>query len=53
MLLSKKKQKEKLVIDLAEEGKTSRDIAKQVHISLKDIGRIIHKATGDDVDTLE
>ncbi|HEY6535235.1 MAG TPA: hypothetical protein VIY08_05465 [Candidatus Nitrosocosmicus sp.] len=53
-LLLSKKQKEKLVIKLAEEGKTSRDIAKQVHISLKDIGRIIHKATeGDDSDLIE
>ncbi len=53
-LLLSKKQKERLVINLAQEGKTSRDIAKQVHISLKDIGRIIHKATeGDDSDLIE
>ncbi len=52
-LLLTKKQKEKLVIKLAEEGKTTRDIAKEVHISLKDIGKIIHKATDDDSDLIE
>src|SRR3954464_7302123 len=41
-------EKEKLVIQLAHEGKTTREIAKQVHISLKDIGKIIRKETGDD-----
>ncbi len=38
-----------MVIKLAEEGKTTRAIAKEVHVSLKDIGRIIHKATGEDI----
>ncbi len=52
-LLLSKKQKELLVIKLAEEGKTTRAIAKEIHISLKDIGKIIHRATGDDPDTLE
>lgn len=47
MLLSKK-DKEKRVIQLANEGKTTREIAKEVHISLKDIGRILNKVTGDD-----
>ena len=47
MLLSKK-DKEKLVIKLANEGKTTRDIAKEVHVSLKTIGQILNKATGDD-----
>ncbi len=47
-LLLSKKQKENLVIKLAQEGKTTRAIAKEVHISLKDIGKIIHNATGDD-----
>ena len=47
MLISKK-EKEKLVIQLAHEGKTTREIAKHVHISLRDIGTIIHKETGDD-----
>src|SRR3954453_13763546 len=41
-------EKEKLVIQLAHEGKTTREIAKQVHISLRDIGKIIRKETGDD-----
>ncbi|MDQ6723534.1 MAG: hypothetical protein M3Z01_04630 [Thermoproteota archaeon] len=37
-----------MVIDLANKGKTTREIAKEVHISLKDIGKIIRKATGDE-----
>jgi hypothetical protein len=37
-----------MVIKLANEGKTTREIAKAVHISLKDIGKIIRKVTGDD-----
>ncbi|MDQ6723465.1 MAG: hypothetical protein M3Z01_04280 [Thermoproteota archaeon] len=48
MLLISRKEKEKLVITLAKEGKTIREIAKEVHISLKDIGKIIRKITGDD-----
>ena len=47
MLLSKK-DKEKRVIELANQGKTTREIAKEVHISLKDISRILNKVTGDD-----
>jgi hypothetical protein len=46
MLLTRN-EKEKLVIKLAEEGRTTRDISKEVHISLKDIGKIIRTATGD------
>ncbi|MER5174415.1 MAG: hypothetical protein ABJB76_02145 [Candidatus Nitrosocosmicus sp.] len=46
-LLVSRKEKEKLVLKLAAEGKTTREIAKIVHISLKDIGKIIRKATGD------
>jgi hypothetical protein len=47
-LLISKKEKEKMVIELANEGKTTREIAKDVHMSLKDIGKIIRKVTGDD-----
>ncbi len=47
MLISRK-EKEKLVIELASEGKTTREIAKAVHISLKYIGKILRKVTGDD-----
>ena len=47
MLLLRRKEKEKLVIKLANEGKTAREIAKAVNISLKDIDMIIHKITGD------
>jgi DNA invertase Pin-like site-specific DNA recombinase len=39
--------KEKLVIKLANEGNTTREIARIVHISLKDIGKIINRETGD------
>ncbi len=46
-LLVSRKEKEKQVLKLAAEGKTTREIAKIVHISLKDIGKIIRKATGD------
>ncbi len=42
-LLISKKEKEKLVIKLANEGKTTREIAKAVHISLKDIDKIIKR----------
>ena len=47
MLLSRK-EKEKEVIRLAKEGKTTREIAKIVHMSLKDIGKILRKITGDE-----
>jgi len=47
-LLLSRKEKKQLVIQLAQEGKTTREIAKQVHISLKDIGKIQHKLTGDE-----
>ena len=47
MPLLSKKEKEKLVIKLANEGKTTREIARIVHISLKDIGKIINRETGD------
>jgi hypothetical protein len=49
MLLSKK-DKEKRVIDLANQGKTTREIAKEVYISLKSIGQILNKVTGDNED---
>jgi hypothetical protein len=46
-LLLTRKEKEEMVISLAKEGKTTRHIAEIVHISLKDIGKIIRKFTGD------
>ena len=49
MLLSKK-EKEEMVIKLANEGKTTRDIAKEVRVSPKTIGQILNKVTGDDED---
>jgi transposase len=47
-VLLSRKEKEKLVINLTQEGKTTREIAKQAHISLRDIGKIQHKLTGDE-----
>ena len=47
MLLSKK-EKVKLVIKLANEGKTTREISKETRLSLKTIGQILNMATGDD-----
>jgi cytidylate kinase len=42
-LLLIRKEKEIQVLKLAEECKTTRDMAKAVHISLKDIRKIIEK----------
>jgi len=47
-LLLSRKEKENLVIKLTQEGKTTREIAKQVHVSLRDIGKIQHKLTGNE-----
>ena len=47
-MLQSKKDKEKLVIKLTNEGKTPRETAKEVHTSLKSIVQILNKATGDD-----
>ena len=52
-LLLTRKQKEKLVIKLAKEGKTTREIAKELHISPKDIGKICRKVTGDEDPQIE
>ena len=43
-----RKEKEDLVIKLLNEGKTTREIAQLVHISLRDIGPITRKVNGDD-----
>ena len=40
-ILLNKFEKEKKVIELHLEGKTIRDIAKEIHMGFKDIGRII------------
>ncbi len=47
MILSKK-EKEELVIKLLNEGKTTRQIARLAHASLRDIGLIARKVRGDD-----
>jgi len=41
-----RKEKENLVINLAEVRKTARHIAQVAHISLTDIGAIIRRCTG-------
>ena len=43
-----RKEKENLVIKLAEAGKTTRDIAQVAHVSLKDIGTILRRYTGEE-----
>jgi transcriptional antiterminator len=52
MLLSKK-EKEKLIIKLANEEKTTSQIAQEVHVSLRTIGQILNKVTGGDEDEKE
>ena len=44
----KARAKEDIVIKLAEEGRNTRDIAQVAHVSLKDIGTIIRRYTGED-----
>ena len=51
--LLSRKEKEKLVIQLPQEGKTTMEIAKQVHISLRDIGSIIHKESNNKYNSQE
>jgi hypothetical protein len=46
-LILSKREKEKIVIKLATEGRTTREIAKEVRISLKTIGQILNRVTGD------
>src|SRR5215212_1623640 len=42
-----RQEKERLVIDLYSQGKTIRDIAKELRISFRDIGTILKKASGE------
>src|SRR5215217_5447577 len=46
MILTKQ-EREQFVIDLYNQGKTIRDIAKEVRMSFRDIGAIIKKASGE------
>jgi transposase len=48
LLILTRKEKEKLVIELAEKGSTTREIAKAVRISLGDIGKILKKYNGEE-----
>ena len=52
-VILKRKQKEGLVIKLAEEGRNTREIAQAVHISLKDIGTIIRRHLGEEENETE
>ncbi|TVP40156.1 hypothetical protein [Candidatus Nitrosocosmicus arcticus] len=47
-MIHTKEQKEKQVIKLAENGYTTREIAKTVRISLGDIGKILKKHNGEE-----
>ena len=47
-MILKRQQKEELVIKLAKEGNNTREIARAVHISLKDIGTIIRNYLGEE-----
>ena len=47
--LLNKKEKEQLVIQLYQDGKTIRDIASAAHMSFSDIGKIIKRIDGKDV----
>jgi DNA invertase Pin-like site-specific DNA recombinase len=47
-LLISRKEKEKLVVELANGGKSTREIIKAVHIFLKVIDKILRKVTGND-----
>jgi hypothetical protein len=42
-----RQEKERLVIELYNQGKTIRDIAKEVRMSFRDIGLILRKASGE------
>src|SRR5215216_8176663 len=46
MILTKQ-EREQFVIDLYNQGKTIRDIAKEVRMSFRDIGAILKKASGE------
>jgi hypothetical protein len=43
-----RKEKASLVIKLAEAGKTTRHIAQVAHVSLKDIGTVLRRYTGEE-----
>jgi DNA-directed RNA polymerase specialized sigma subunit len=45
-ILLNKKEKEQLVIQLYQEGKTVRDIASAPHVTFSEIGRIVKKLDG-------
>jgi hypothetical protein len=48
MAILTRKEKERLVVQLASQGKTTRQIAQVAHVSLKDIGTIIRRFTGEE-----
>ena len=42
-MISTREEKEKLVLDLYNQGKSTREIAQIAHMSFRDIGRIVDK----------
>jgi transposase len=47
-LILSRQEKEQLVIKLASEGKSTKNIAQIAHVSLGDIGKIIRRFTGEE-----
>ena len=45
-----KEEKEKLVIQLYQQGKNIRDISREAHMSFSDIGEITRRYSGDDIE---
>lgn len=50
MVILTRKEKENLVIKLASEGKTTKKIAQIAHVPLGDIGKIIRRFTGEELE---
>jgi superfamily I DNA and/or RNA helicase len=50
MVILTRQEKEQLVIKLASEGKTTKKIAQIAHVSLRDIGKIIRRYTGEETE---
>ena len=52
-MILKRQQKADLVIQLAKDGKNTRDIAQAVHVLVKDIGTTIRNYLGEDENETE
>jgi transcriptional regulator len=42
-----REEREQAVLDLYSQGKTTREITKELHMSFRDIGAILKKASGE------